>query len=89
MEILAIAYLIGYALAIVPIAKILQRAGFNPAWCALLLVPVAGVIGLYVFAVKEWPRLRKAVEGHEWTAADYEEFKRAMRELGEGEPSMN
>jgi sugar phosphate permease len=77
LEILAIAYLIGYALAIIPIAKILQRAGFNPAWCALLLVPVVGVIGLYAFAFNTWPRLR---DRREWTVADSEDFKRAIRQ---------
>jgi hypothetical protein len=38
-----------------PVAKILRRAGFSRLWCILAVVPVANLIGLWVFAVAPWP----------------------------------
>jgi len=39
----------------IPVARVLYRTGFNP-WHALWLVlPVANVIGLWVFAFGRWP----------------------------------
>lgn len=42
----------------VPLAKILRRAGFSGWWCLLYLVPFANFIGLWVFAYAQWPNLR-------------------------------
>lgn len=33
------------------------RAGLTPVWSLLLLVPVIGIVGLWVFAYARWPRL--------------------------------
>ena len=36
------------------------RAGLTPVWTLLLLVPVVGIVGLWVFAYARWPRLAGA-----------------------------
>lgn len=36
----------------------LSRMGFAPLWVLLLLVPFAGVIGLWILAFRRWPRER-------------------------------
>jgi hypothetical protein len=40
---------------IVPIAKVLRRVGFSGWWSILALVPLAGFIGLWIFAFARWP----------------------------------
>ncbi|MCJ7994026.1 hypothetical protein J5N58_05265 [Rhizobium cremeum] len=40
-----------------PIAKILRRAGFSGWWVLLSFVPLANLIGLWVFAVTPWPNV--------------------------------
>jgi hypothetical protein len=42
---------------IVPIAKVLSRAGLNPWWAALTFVPVVGWLGLWAFAYTRWPKV--------------------------------
>ncbi len=41
--------------------KALSRLGFSPAWAALGLFPLAGLIGLWVLAFVRWP-IRDAKE---------------------------
>lgn len=38
-----------------PAYWVFRKAGWSGWWFALLAVPLAGVILLYVFAFKEWP----------------------------------
>jgi hypothetical protein len=53
---LLISYLLVAALFGVPVAKICQRAGLNPALGMLTLIPVFGVfIAIGVVAFREWP----------------------------------
>jgi hypothetical protein len=40
---------------IVPAAKILTRVGFGGWWSILAVVPLAGLIGVWVFAFVRWP----------------------------------
>jgi hypothetical protein len=43
-----------FALIVIPIARILRRAGFNQ-WLALIaLLPLVNLIGLWTFAFVEW-----------------------------------
>lgn len=35
----------------------LVKTGYSPLWVLLLLVPVAGVAGLWVLAYRRWPRV--------------------------------
>jgi len=40
---------------VIPAWRILKKAGYNPAWSLLVMVPLANIIGLYVFAFTRWP----------------------------------
>ena len=39
--------------------KILEKAGINPLWMFVLVIPVVNVIMVWVFALTEWPNLNK------------------------------
>ena len=54
-----VAGLIGAVLVIVPLWRIMGRAGFNPALSLLVIIPWLGfVIIAALLAFAEWPRLR-------------------------------
>jgi nicotinamide riboside transporter PnuC len=40
-------------------ARILEKAGFEPQWAFVLLIPVVNVIMIWVFAFADWPKLKK------------------------------
>jgi len=42
------------ALRIVPYWKIFKKAGFRPQWVLLSIVPVVGLLVLYVIAFSKW-----------------------------------
>ncbi len=43
-------------LIIIPIGIIFKRAGFSPAWAALVFVPGFGVLLVFIFlAFSDWP----------------------------------
>ncbi|SDS62980.1 DUF805 domain-containing protein [Pseudomonas oryzae] len=44
---------------IVPLWKILTKAGFNGAWSLLMFIPLVNIIALWVFAFSEWPKGRR------------------------------
>ena len=44
---------------IVPLWKILTKAGFNGAWSLLAFVPLVNIIALWVFALSDWPKERR------------------------------
>lgn len=47
-----------WLVAVLAFASIaMVRAGLTPVWSLLLLVPVIGIVGLWVFAYARWPRL--------------------------------
>jgi predicted PurR-regulated permease PerM len=55
------------AVFLIPIARILHRAGRNRAWCLLFLVPFGNIIGLWAFAYTRWPGVEeKRVEPPEF-----------------------
>ena len=45
------------AVLLVPVARVLRRAGFSGYWCVLSVIPLAGLIGLWVFAFISWPSI--------------------------------
>lgn len=47
-----------------PVARILDRAGFNRAWCLLIFIPLLNWIALWVFAFANWPALENRAVGH-------------------------
>ena len=46
------------AVYLVPIIKILNKAGYSGWWCLLFFVPLVNLIMLWVFAFADWPNLR-------------------------------
>jgi hypothetical protein len=39
---------------------VLARAGFSPLWSLVLLVPLADIPAIWIFAYARWPRYRRA-----------------------------
>ena len=54
MAVMPIVFLIGAALVILPFWMIWKKAGFSPWLSILMMVPLVGVIMLYVLAFSEW-----------------------------------
>ncbi|KPF69042.1 hypothetical protein IP84_07655 [beta proteobacterium AAP99] len=48
--------LLVFALPAVLFSRIVRRAGYSPWWALLGLVPVIGVVALWVFAFLDWPQ---------------------------------
>lgn len=57
--ILSLVPLIVLLLVMFPVAKILQRTGHSRWWVLLALVPIANLVGLWVLAVKPWPKVEQ------------------------------
>jgi hypothetical protein len=61
MHLLIIVILAAWVAAIlVPARKVLHRAGHSGWWSLVLFIPIANLIGLWVFAFAPWPALDKA-----------------------------
>jgi uncharacterized membrane protein YhaH (DUF805 family) len=60
-EVLLVAFYLAIYLAVIciPIAKVLSRVGFSGWWSLLAVVPLVGLIMLWVFAFIQWPRDRE------------------------------
>ena len=55
-----IGWLIGTILFIVPVWRIMGKAGYPPALALLIFVPLLGSLGIFVvLAFTEWPALRR------------------------------
>ena len=39
-----------------PIGRVLRRIGFSPLWAVLVFVPMVNVLGLWIFALSDWPK---------------------------------
>mgnify|MGYP001029743316 CR=1 FL=1 len=52
--------LLGVFLSIIPVWRIVSKAGFHGAFALLMLVPVVNIIMLWVFAFAKWPVERDA-----------------------------
>ena len=44
---------------VLPIARILRRAGYRRIWCIIVIVPLVNLVALWVFAYARWPTLDK------------------------------
>lgn len=42
-------------LIVVPIWKIMEKAGYNGAWSLLSIVPLVNLVALWIFAFSKWP----------------------------------
>jgi energy-coupling factor transporter transmembrane protein EcfT len=48
-----------------PVVRILKRVGYSPFWVIIAFIPIVNLIGLWVFAFANWPRVhRYNDEGH-------------------------
>lgn len=45
------------AIFLIPISKVLRRAGWNGWLCLLWLIPLVNVVMLWVFAFGRWPAI--------------------------------
>jgi uncharacterized membrane protein YhaH (DUF805 family) len=45
---------------LLPIIKILHKAGYSGWWCILAFIPLVNIIFLWIFAYADWPTLRAA-----------------------------
>jgi len=54
-------FIIIFALVVMvwPWAKILAKAGYSGWWSLLFFVPLANIIGLWVFALAQWPAIKE------------------------------
>jgi len=41
------------------IGRIASKAGYNPWWALIVLVPVVNLIMIWIFAFKKWPAIDK------------------------------
>ena len=51
--------LVGVVLYIIPVWRIVSKAGFHGAFALLMLVPVVNIVMLWVFAFVKWPVERR------------------------------
>lgn len=47
-----------FAIFLIPAILILRKAGYSGWWVLLYFIPLAGFIGLWVFALADWPALK-------------------------------
>jgi hypothetical protein len=50
--------LVAAIIFVVPLWKIVTKAGFQGAWALLALVPLVNIVALWVFAFSKWPTER-------------------------------
>lgn len=48
-------FLFVFSIYVVPVWRIVSKAGYNGAFCLLGFIPVLNIIMLYVFAFSKWP----------------------------------
>lgn len=41
------------------LGRILLKAGFDPLWMLVMVIPVVNVIMVWIFAFADWPHLKK------------------------------
>lgn len=51
-------------LLLIPLIKILRKAGYSGWWGLMMFVPLLNIIMLYVFAYADWPTLRNDRNDH-------------------------
>ena len=44
---------------VIPLVKIIRKAGYSGWWILIWLVPLANIVMLWVFAFADWPNLAK------------------------------
>jgi hypothetical protein len=55
-----VAIVVFILVAVVPYWLILNKAGYSGWWCLLLFVPIVNIVAPWIFALSEWPALRRS-----------------------------
>ena len=66
---LAVVIIIGIAfwlVFVIAYIKIISRAGYSGWWVLIVIVPIANIVMLLIFAYKEWPIQRELRELRGW-----------------------
>jgi uncharacterized membrane protein len=66
---LAVLIIIGIAfwlVFVIAYIKIITRAGYSGWWVLIIIVPIANIVMLLIFAYKEWPIQRELRELRGW-----------------------
>jgi hypothetical protein len=66
---LAVVIIVGLAfwlVFVIAYIKIITRAGYSGWWVLIVLVPIANIVMLLIFAYKEWPIQRELRELRGW-----------------------
>ncbi|OGB25994.1 MAG: hypothetical protein A3I66_09800 [Burkholderiales bacterium RIFCSPLOWO2_02_FULL_57_36] len=50
--------LLFWAVFLVPMWRIISKAGYSGAWALISLIPVVNIIALWIFAFATWPNER-------------------------------
>jgi hypothetical protein len=74
-----IAGIVIWLVFIIAYIKIITKAGYSGWWVLILLVPIANIVMLLVFAYKEWPIQRELAELRGWA--------NQIQRGGQGQPS--
>jgi uncharacterized membrane protein YhaH (DUF805 family) len=51
----AIALLVAVVLTVVLFVPVLRKAGFSGWWIVLFMIPIVGIVFLWIFAFVQWP----------------------------------
>ncbi|MBX3598233.1 MAG: hypothetical protein KF874_11755 [Rhizobiaceae bacterium] len=55
---MALAFVIWFVAFVLPLILVLRKAGYSGWWILLFFIPLANIIGLWIFATARWPNLR-------------------------------
>ena len=50
--------LLFWAVFLVPLWRIISKAGYSGAWALISLIPLVNIIALWIFAFAKWPNER-------------------------------
>ncbi len=53
------AFIFAVVFLLIPYWRIFKKAGFPPALCFLMLVPLVNIFMIYFLAFAEWPSLKR------------------------------
>lgn len=61
-----IAGIVIWLVFVIAYVKIITKAGYSGWWILILLVPIANIVMVLIFAYKEWPIQRELAELRGW-----------------------
>jgi uncharacterized membrane protein YhaH (DUF805 family) len=51
--------LLVFVLVLIPVIKIIRKAGYSGWWVLLWFIPIGNIVALWIFAFADWPALRE------------------------------